>query len=202
MKYRVLSLLSMALIVAASASNSQDRITAWNWIVALQTRLAQDGFYHGDLDGAVGPATKHAISEYARQKGVADGIESVTKSILASTASTAYSDQSDPTPFQIEQARSIIGEKLRDAESARFRNERAFKSPEALLICGEVNGKNVYGAYVGFQAYAITFTFMDFPMEETPPGEPNIFHFSADMEDNTDEMCAMGTSFGAFVLNK
>ena len=49
---------------------------------------------------------------------------------------------------------------LRDPGSARFRNIRTVTYPTpagrvASYVCGEVNGKNVYGGYVGFRRFYV-----------------------------------------------
>ena len=46
------------------------------------------------------------------------------------------------------QAQNIVRSTLKDGESARFRNQWE--------LCGEVNAKNGFGAYTGFQRYIMT----------------------------------------------
>ena len=43
-----------------------------------------------------------------------------------------------------------VADQMKDPNSAEFRNWHAFQSQSGLLICGEANGKNSYGGYVGF----------------------------------------------------
>lgn len=50
----------------------------------------------------------------------------------------------------IPDAREVIRSKLRDPQSAQFRNERITKTG---ALCGEVNAKNGMGGYVGFRKY-------------------------------------------------
>lgn len=53
--------------------------------------------------------------------------------------------------FSLEaQARKVVAPLLFDASSAQFRNLRA----KGDFLCGEVNGKNRFGAYVGFRPFA------------------------------------------------
>ncbi|ROQ53674.1 hypothetical protein [Pseudomonas putida] len=52
----------------------------------------------------------------------------------------------------IERAREAVADRLKDPESARFRNERVVG--EDHFVCGEVNAKNSAGSYVGFSSYA------------------------------------------------
>lgn len=47
--------------------------------------------------------------------------------------------------------RDKVARRLRDPESAQFRDERLTAFNAAL--CGEVNGKNAFGAYIGFKRF-------------------------------------------------
>lgn len=53
----------------------------------------------------------------------------------------------------IDRAREAVAEKLNDPGSAQFRNERSVKGG---WVCGEVNGKNSFGGYIGFKRYTVT----------------------------------------------
>lgn len=46
------------------------------------------------------------------------------------------------------QAQSIVRDNLKDGDSAKFRNQWE--------LCGEVNAKNSFGAYTGYQRYIMT----------------------------------------------
>lgn len=50
---------------------------------------------------------------------------------------------------QIADAQELVGRQMRDPSSVQFRD--AFVKADA--VCGEVNGKNAYGAYVGFKHF-------------------------------------------------
>lgn len=50
-------------------------------------------------------------------------------------------------------AEKAVTGKLRDPSSAQFRNARIVDDQ---VICGEVNAKNAFGGYVGFEPYAVT----------------------------------------------
>lgn len=54
----------------------------------------------------------------------------------------------------IEAAKKTVAAKLKDPEAARFQNLRMVTYAEGNLVCGEVNGKNSYGAYVGYRPFA------------------------------------------------
>lgn len=53
----------------------------------------------------------------------------------------------------IDLAREAVAEKLNDPGSAQFRNERSEKGG---WVCGEVNGKNAFGGYIGSKRYTVT----------------------------------------------
>lgn len=43
---------------------------------------------------------------------------------------------------------------LKDPGSAQFRNVRVAQFGPGKVVCGEINGKNSYGGYVGFRSFA------------------------------------------------
>lgn len=54
---------------------------------------------------------------------------------------------------QIAGVRASLEDRLADAESARLKDVVVITRPEGLqVVCGLVNAKNRYGAYVGYQA--------------------------------------------------
>jgi hypothetical protein len=50
-------------------------------------------------------------------------------------------------------ARASIRESLADPESARFRREKVVAYDDGVLVCGEMNAKNRFGGYVGYDLY-------------------------------------------------
>ncbi|NWB20114.1 SPOR domain-containing protein [Pseudomonas sp. D4002] len=50
----------------------------------------------------------------------------------------------------IDRARTSVASHLKDPDSAKFRNERQVSD---MAVCGEVNGKNMFGAYSGFAQF-------------------------------------------------
>ncbi|WP_024696142.1 hypothetical protein [Pseudomonas syringae] len=57
----------------------------------------------------------------------------------------------------ISKAQSAVKKDLFDGETARFREDRVLYMPpnKTKVVCGEVNAKNKFGAYVGFQPYVV-----------------------------------------------
>ena len=76
-----------------------------------------------------------------------------------------YKDKTDEEILKI--ARDRVTENFKDPDSAKFRNERIVRrkihsrveelaevvEEDGTYVCGEVNGKNSYGAYAGYRDY-------------------------------------------------
>lgn len=50
-------------------------------------------------------------------------------------------------------AKRQLAESLKDPESAKFRDIRFVMHSGGAMICGQVNGKNSYGGYVGYATF-------------------------------------------------
>ena len=61
---------------------------------------------------------------------------------------------------------------LKDPSSAQFRNLRLVTGEGGEALCGEINGKNSYGGYIGFVPFAVT----EYKMEST---DSNIIIYNA-----------------------
>lgn len=76
--------------------------------------------------------------------------------LLAASPAQARQPTADEAAT-IEAALAATRAELKDPESARFRNLRAFMQGNGLMaVCGEVNAKNSYGGYIGFQPFTAT----------------------------------------------
>lgn len=56
----------------------------------------------------------------------------------------------------VAKAKSAVSQDFKDPESARFRNLGIYKSTTGkggVSVCGEVNAKNAFGAYVGYRRF-------------------------------------------------
>lgn len=59
-----------------------------------------------------------------------------------------------PSVSEIEKAKEAVADKLRDPGSAQFRNVKEGDLTSNLNpVCGEVNGKNAFGGYTGYQRF-------------------------------------------------
>ena len=73
--------------------------------------------------------------------------------LLSSFSANASAVEITPaTDEQIEKARKSLEDRLLDSESARFKNVVIIKNVNT-YFCGEVNAKNLYGAYTGYQQF-------------------------------------------------
>lgn len=64
--------------------------------------------------------------------------------------------------YDRKKAQEIVRGSMLDGESARFRNvarhSAAMNDAMPVSVCGEVNGKNAFGAYVGFRRFIVDIT--------------------------------------------
>jgi hypothetical protein len=67
-----------------------------------------------------------------------------------------------------------VKERMKDADSAKFRSERMYWSDDqahpVMSLCGEVNAKNSYGGYTGFRGFISTGDGRIFFEDDTPSG--------------------------------
>lgn len=56
---------------------------------------------------------------------------------------------------EIAAAKEIAARKLKDPSSAQFRDLRIAGTGDKARVCGEINGKNSYGGYVGFMKFSV-----------------------------------------------
>lgn len=80
--------------------------------------------------------------------------------VLVSLLAVTYAYADDRETKAIERAHMIVTKDFKDPGSAQFRNDVAYSLPKPkdekdIVVCGEVNGKNSFGGYVGFQKYYV-----------------------------------------------
>jgi hypothetical protein len=75
--------------------------------------------------------------------------------MLASAAIAAGPKASTHASRVVAEAKTLAAQGLRDPQSAQFRNvvTKSIAENRLLMVCGEVNAKNAYGGYVGFQRF-------------------------------------------------
>ncbi|WP_420722498.1 hypothetical protein [Hwanghaeella sp. LZ110] len=90
---------------------------------------------------------------------------------LGSTTFTEFNDDA----AKIEEAKAAVLSVLKDPESAQFRNVFITTPTQGTAVCGEVNAKNSYGGFTGFQ-YFITGGLRGFGTTiEKPSSETGIY---------------------------
>lgn len=90
------------------------------------------------------------------------------------------------TSQQLEVIRTALQDKLKDADSAKFMNVRMLPAVEGMFnVCGKINAKNSYGAYVGYR------TFFGEYFDTTNESKPFAFVMVIQDEDSpvADQMC-------------
>ena len=59
------------------------------------------------------------------------------------------------SPQMISAAEQAIADTLKDPLAAQFRSVTGYAAPNGVAVCGQVNGKNSYGGYVGFKRFYV-----------------------------------------------
>jgi hypothetical protein len=71
---------------------------------------------------------------------------------MACNNGSPSSTQGSSTPSAADKAKEAVTAKLKDPSSAQFRNVQDKGSG---LVCGEVNAKNGFGGYGGFEKFKV-----------------------------------------------
>lgn len=83
--------------------------------------------------------------EASRLAGLKDKLTAENRAYLQSGASESQ---------LIEKVKSVASRDLKDPDSAKFRAVSINRSGGAFVVCGELNAKNSYGGYVGYERFA------------------------------------------------
>jgi len=85
-------------------------------------------------------------------------MKSVFAIIIILIAQIANAELDDKTKLALNNAHNVVTKDFKDPASAIFRNEYLVENVGengAIGVCGQVNGKNSYGGYVGFKSYVV-----------------------------------------------
>jgi hypothetical protein len=76
------------------------------------------------------------------------------QSLSTNTTSSAASDENAKEFAWTERGKDAVRAKLKDPDSAQFQNVRFHENKDGVpMTCGEVNSKNSFGGYGGFQKF-------------------------------------------------
>jgi len=68
-------------------------------------------------------------------------------------AKLIFDPMSEQELIEIAKQDAITNTNLKDPSSATFKNVRVVRKTDRKLVCGEINAKNSFGAYVGYQPF-------------------------------------------------
>lgn len=103
------------------------------------------------------------ISSAVFLAGCVNAIENLRQSSLADVRSygrnlEVFLNTEGTSEQALDLAKKAVVERMKDPESVRFRNVSIKTFEGKPIICGEVNGKNSYGGYVGFQRFVASYS--------------------------------------------
>lgn len=114
-----------------------------NTTFMLQTVLNDHGFSVGAPDGKIGPATRKGLTDFAKYYGTSSDPQEVMNFIMALSYTARKNIDNE---VYLENVKAELAENLRDPSSVMIRDVFKIES----YVCGQVNGKNAYGAYAGY----------------------------------------------------
>lgn len=130
-----------AALFASTELNSDDQF-------AITYRLAQDGYLPSDRS-----VTEQEELDAHERFAKDHSIENTPDAILSFMVGLAKSEAEDIAEGELfDSITDVAGGKLADPFSAQYRS--LFQYP-GRFACGEVNAKNQYGAYTGWQMFAV-----------------------------------------------
>jgi len=131
---------------------SPDAVSAASFeqIIITQTKLQHLGFDPGEADGRMGPKTRKALIEAGKEYGFEPKVGSLIEHFSAVELRNRVPLEDNSAIKAVEDA---VKEGLKDPFSAQFRD---FFTVSSGKVCGQVNAKNSYGAYVGWKLFVTT----------------------------------------------
>lgn len=104
---------------------------------------------------------------------------------LAIAPMLAHAESRPATKAEIELVREGMQDRLKDADSAKFRNVRFGSGQEKSTICGDVNAKNSYGAYNGYVSFIASYIGPDaYTDSATVKHKPSVIVIGVDEDSN------------------
>jgi hypothetical protein len=155
MKY-VLSVSVGLSFLTAFLMATQSYASDWRTVASVQVILNSHGYNVGDVDGVAGPATRRALQSFAL-------VHSIEPTVRAFYEYAVSRNLQERVPISdegyLDSIRDSVSANLRDPSSAQFRNIYAITGPSVVqgsdrtYVCGQVNARNAFGGYAGFQYF-------------------------------------------------
>tara|TARA_B110000211_G_C13813492_1_gene435996 strand:- start:69 stop:629 length:561 start_codon:yes stop_codon:yes gene_type:complete len=145
-------LLSRLLVAAAMSIciSSQALALSATEAIVMQWTLTDHGYDIGELDGVIGKRTMQAIQSFSEKHGSPTDPEKLGRWFRK----TMIQNREEITdPEYLEKIRNAVGDDMKDPSSAIIKDVFLNIGPRGRFICGEVNGKNSYGAYSGYTSF-------------------------------------------------
>lgn len=98
--------------------------------------------------------SKQQLAEEAAKQEAAEKLEAERKEAEEDRLQAEAEEREENE--KINKYREQLLGTLKDPSSAQFRNLRMVIGKGGAALCGEINGKNSYGGYIGFQPFAVT----------------------------------------------
>lgn len=92
--------------------------------------------------------------EQQEQEGSSRGLTWTGGALLVLLVSLPFAIPAAQDWMAKNKAKASAASELLDPSSAQFRSVHVVRTIIGRDVCGEINGKNVYGAYVGFKRFA------------------------------------------------
>lgn len=150
MKFNVRNLFSTSALIffqSIPASAQSDEV------FAIQMRLKQEGHYSGKVDGINGVGTRNALEAYSKKHGLRADLSEISGHIIRVRVK---SESIPPDDILKASVHEYVRQNLKDPGSAQFRNDFTYHVRDTLIYCAEVNAKNSYGGYSGFEAFQVS----------------------------------------------
>ena len=80
----------------------------------------------------------------------------------------------------VAKTKQAITRDFKDPSSAQYRNLAVYSDDGDLALCGEVNAKNSYGAYIGFTPFAASPKHINMPKGEDDTVFPILYKIRCD----------------------
>lgn len=133
--------------------------------------MKDHGYDVGKPDGVIGPKSKKIISEFAVDYDAPTDANLLFNWMISESAKNSEKIEDESI---LQEIQSKVAEQLKDPESVQIRKVRLHHGPSGDFVCGEVNGRNSYGAYAGYTPFlslgAYTGNFAMFYVDTEPYG--------------------------------